>query len=286
MSYSPLTTIGPSIGREASVIAQRTLTRAPGDVEAQVVARGDQVFRRLLDGDEERLDTLPCEMSRQLEAEYRLARSAAAHDQGRAPLGDAPVADDVETGDSGRDLLDGAHVAFSKSAHAQHQRDGAGIRQIADHGARRFLVADDERGCEDDVVRLRVLEIQGHVTDGQLEPRGIIGLEDRVEIPPRLGRARRARADVEHDVESEVQGSASKHRNGKIAGISLAALRSRARIARGRGSVVGGGGRAEQLREDRLEAVGPDLVALQARVQPVDHHPLEQHALGVGEPAR
>ena len=41
----------------------------------------------------------------------------------------------------------------------------------------------------------------------------------------------------------------------------------RARIAGRRRRVIGRGRRTEQLREDRLQRVGPDLIALQRRVQ-------------------
>src|SRR5262245_44299890 len=59
-----------------------------------------------------------------------------------------------------------------------------------------------------------------------------------------------------------------------------------ARIASGRWSLVYRSGRTQDLREDRLQPVRPDLIALQCRVQPVAlvHQAVEETAVGVGEP--
>jgi hypothetical protein len=55
MSYSPLTTIGPSMGRVASLTRSVPSLIELGEPEAQRVARGDEVGGRLLDREQDGL---------------------------------------------------------------------------------------------------------------------------------------------------------------------------------------------------------------------------------------
>src|SRR5262245_6188497 len=64
---------------------------------------------------------------------------------------------------------------------------------------------------------------------------------------------------------------------------SVRSWRLRTGIAGGRGSVVCFRRRAEDFREDGFQAVGPDLVTLQSRVQLVLRHVLEKLPVFVGE---
>ncbi len=87
----------PAVGEQAT------------QVEAQRVTGGEQVFGRLLDADDDRLQAMASEVRRRLQAEDGLARAAAPRDQCRPPHWQAPERQRIESRDAGLHLCHHAH---------------------------------------------------------------------------------------------------------------------------------------------------------------------------------
>ena len=182
-----------------------------GDVQSERIAAVAEIVGGFLDGAENRRNSQPGEVGRDMQADHGLAGAAFAGNERGAAFRNAAVRQDVETRHSCRQFAESTHAGIDSAwlgrwrmsidaACTKEVGQDRRIAQSADNPHWRARKPLDERRRERHPIRLASPGITREVADLEVDLREVVRLQDVLELLLRLHRRRRARRHVEHQL--------------------------------------------------------------------------------------